>query len=62
MGEIFKSNNDLCLEKYVPTSEALLNPEAAKGRIKLSDDAFAIAEMVNELIRKIEHARLTLNG
>ena len=62
MGEILKSNNDMCLEKYISTSAALLNPEAAKDRIKISDDAYAITEMVNELIRKIEHARLTLNG
>ena len=44
-------------DKYISASAKLLDSKSTN--VVLSDDAYAIAEMVENLINKIEHARLT---
>ncbi len=46
------------LEKYTPNSEK--GKEENKGKKVISDDAFAICEFIENLINKIEHARVAL--
>ena len=45
-------------EKYVITAEAL-KPEN-KDKIAVSNDAFALGDIIQELINKIEHVRCDL--
>ena len=43
-------------EKYISAYEKILKP--TDKRIEISDEAYAMAEMIAELISKIEHLRL----
>ena len=45
-------------EKYISAADAALHPEAKK--ITISNDTYAIAEIIMELINKIEHTRVSL--
>lgn len=45
-------------EEYVKESEAL-EPEH-KDKVPISNDAYAIGDMIERLIEKIEHTRLSL--
>ena len=42
-------------EKYISTDDSLTKPDPSK--IVLSDDAFAIGEGIDLLIKKIDHIR-----
>jgi len=45
-------------EKYISAAENIAKPD--KEKIALSNDAFAIGEIIAELIKKIEQARVCL--
>jgi len=45
-------------DKYISQTEMAEKPDLKK--IVITDDAFAIGELLQELINKIEHTRLSL--
>lgn len=45
-------------EKYISAAENAVTPD--KERVVISNDAYAIGEAITDLIKKIEHARLSL--
>lgn len=45
-------------EKYISTTDAAL--DAKNTKVVIGDDAFAIGEMLSELIKKLEQARISL--
>lgn len=44
--------------KYISASDKAIDTKSEKA--VLSNDAFAIGEMIDELIKKIEHLRLSI--
>lgn len=44
-------------DKYISATDKALDKESKK--VVLVDDAYALCEMINELINKIEHARIS---
>ena len=45
-------------EKYINTTENKVKED--KSKVLLSDDAYAIVEFIDLLIKKVEHLRLSL--
>lgn len=49
-------------EKYTTDSLKLLNAATEKDKLVISNDAYALGEIIEELKNKIEHVRLTWSG
>ena len=47
-------------DKYTTTQLLTISPITEKNKTVINPDAYAIGEIISELIKKIEHARMSL--
>lgn len=47
-------------ERYTSASRKIKDPDTERDKTELSEDAFAIGDMIESLIQKIEFVRLSL--
>ena len=48
------------IDDYVSTTQSKKNDLKDKDKKVISDDAFAVSDLINSLINKIEHLRVSL--